>query len=598
MKFNFPTLPRSTVDELVDIQYQQRLLHVVLQAFIIIVLLQSTYYAFVGLALNAAFSIIIVLALWLAYAILSRDRYDLSSSLTVLSALALLVFSILTGGLDNTTAFWFFVFPVIATFLKGKRGGSIWLLSVVLTILTLFFAVQLGYIQTEAIEYNASTFFQIILGVFIVAIFVHFYQDSLETKSSILSEKEAKLSEIYTQLQDEIKQRQEAADSLEKNLQTMSRQKARDEALLQSIGEGVIATDIDGRIIFVNDVTRQLFNYYDQDITERDHQELFQLYDEEGNQIDQGNNPLTYTLQEQRSYQTSSYYYRDYNQQLVPVAITTSPIELNDEAIGVIEVFRDITQERAAARAKDEFLSLASHQLRTPLGAIRWYSERLLKTTRLQPKNRSYLQSIYEDSARMSSLLTDYLNASRIELKSNTLNIQPVCLSEIIDSILSDLDPLIKEKELEIVRHEQQAYSLTTDEHLVEMVLQNLISNAVKYTPKGGTVTISMQLYVGKDPELADAVVINVEDTGIGIPQEEQVNVFSKLFRADNANKHDIEGTGLGLYTAKQATERLGGSIWFESTPDKGTHFAVTLPPLEAESSDTIRPSDKEESYE
>lgn len=581
---------QTTVDSLVDTYYQQRFLRVLLLALIAILLGQTVYFVYVGALLSAGFNCMIILSLWVARAVLEREQYPLASSLTVLSLLALLLFSILLDGLSSATTFWFFAFPVIATFLKGKHDGSIWLLSVVLVMVALYLASELGYIATQAIEYEAATFFQLVLAIFLVAIFVYVYQDHLDKKVQSVANKETQLSSIYTQLQDEIKHRKAVADSLDENLQILSRQKAQDEALLQSIGEGVIATDHEGEVILVNDMTKRLFNYYEKQVLGESHEQLFQLFDEEGNSLEQGQNPLMKTLSDHESCQTSKYYYRDYNQQLVPVAITTSPVELEGEVVGAIEVFRDITQERAAAKAKDEFLSLASHQLRTPLSAIRWYAERLLKTSRMKQKNRSYLEAIYEDSARMSSLLSDYLNASRLELKTTRVFASSIAPSEVIDDVLEDLQPMVKEKKLEILRHEQDGCSLQTDKHLLEMILQNLISNAVKYTPQNGTVTISTQSYTGKDPLLKDGIVISVEDTGIGIPPKEQVNVFNKLFRADNAASSDIEGTGLGLYTVKQAVERLDGKIWFESHPDKGTHFAVTLPPLD---SDTM--NDKEE---
>lgn len=584
---------KSTVDEAVDIYYQQRFLHILLLVIVSVIAVQTVVFLFWEEMLGAAFNVLILSGLWVAVFVLHKGYYHLASSLTILILLALLLFSVLVDGLSNATTFWFFVFPVIATFLRGKHGGTVWLLTVILVIFALFIATQMGYIGVDVIRYDTDTFLQLILAVFLVAVFVYFYQDNLEKKTTSVSEREAKLSAIYTQLQDEIRHRKAIADSLDENLRIMSRQSAQNEALLQSIGEGVIAVDQDATVIIANHITHNLFNLYEQDVINHNYADVFTLYREDGQAIEIDKHPLMKTLKTQTSQHTSEYYCRNYNHEMIPVAITTSPVKTdNGDAIGAIQVFRDISEERAVARAKDEFLSLASHQLRTPLGAIRWYAERLLKTTDLEPKDRKYLDAIYEDSARMSNLLSDYLDASRLQLRAESLNPKSQNVKDVVDKVVSDLRPLIKDKKLKVVYKIKDDLMFPTDPPLLEMITQNLVSNAVKYTPPNGTVTIAANQYGGREERFEGGVVINVEDTGIGIPEEEQHKVFSKLFRAENAVTSEIEGTGLGLYSVREAVERLGGDIWFESSPTAGTHFAVTLPTIKT---DTIRTQKEEQ---
>ncbi|PSO43509.1 hypothetical protein BRC19_00115 [Candidatus Saccharibacteria bacterium QS_5_54_17] len=572
----------TTLNDLIDTYYQERFLRVLLLLLIAVVLGQTLYYSFTEYFGGALFNVWIVVSLWVAVWTLHKNYYQLASSLTILASLALLVFSVLVSGLSDATIFWFFVFPVVATFLKGKRGGSIWLLTVVLILVSIYVASQTGMIATIEIEYNAATFQQLIAAIFLVAIFVYVYQDNLDRKAASVAEREEKLNTIYTQLQDEIAHRQSVADSLNQNVQTLQRQKARIEALLDSIGEGVIAVDQEGKIIMANHMTKQLFNYYEDDIIGQYYSDVFALYDTDDNPVPAKEHPLMQALHNQTHYHTAEYFFHDYNDEPVPVSTTATPVNSEDENIGAIEVFRDISEERAVAKAKDEFLSLASHQLRTPLGAIRWYTERLLKASQIKGKNRSYLETIYEDSARMSSLLSDYLNISRLELGRGEISVSEVAFGDVVAKTLNDAQPLIDEKQLAISQNFSQDLTLQTDEQSLELILQNLISNAVKYTPERGTVTITAGPYTGDKKSLQPGTVFHVEDSGMGIPLDQQRNIFTKLFRADNAQHSNIEGTGLGLYSVKATVDNLGGMIWFESQPERGSSFAVILPDLES----------------
>ncbi len=583
MKQIFGTKQKTTINRLIDTYYQERFLQILLYLLISVILIQTAYFAFTGTPGSALFNIWIVISLWAALWTLHKDYYELASSLTILASLALLVFSVLVDGLSNATIFWFFVFPVIATFLKGKRDGSIWLGAVVLILVSMFLASRAGLITTIVIEYDATTFQQLIAAISLIAVFVYFYQDNLDQKAESVVQREEKLNKIYTQLQDEIAHRKEVANSLNENLLILGRQKARTEALLESIGEGVIAVDKEGEIIIANDITKQLFNYYEKDVIGQSYSEMFTLYDENDNPLPVEEHPLIQALNNQAHYHARNYFFHNYNGEQIPVSTTASPVELEDENIGAIEVFRDITEEKAMAKAKDEFLSLASHQLRTPLGAIRWYAERLLKTSRMKEKNRKYLETIYEDSARMSGLLTDYLNVSRLELGTKEVSATEISFPELLEKILEDVKPLIKEKKLNITRNYSEDLTLYTDRQSLELIVQNLISNAVKYTPENGTITITANPYTGQNSSFQPGTVISVEDTGMGIPQHQQRNVFSKLFRAENAQHSHIEGTGLGLYSVKATVEKLKGVIWFESRPEKGTVFAVILPDLETD---------------
>jgi two-component system phosphate regulon sensor histidine kinase PhoR len=229
-------------------------------------------------------------------------------------------------------------------------------------------------------------------------------------------------------------------------------------------------------------------------------------------------------------------------------------------------------KERAVDKAKTEFVSLASHQLRTPLTSIGWYSELLMKEkSEMSEKVLGFIEKIAHANSRMVELVSSLLDVSRLELGTFAITPVKVNVSNILTIVLDELKPLIEKKQMHIEQKSEEHLSLIADEKLFTMILQNLISNAVKYTPAEGTVKINIR-------KINNNLQIDISDNGIGVTAEDKNRMFTKLFRAANAIKTETDGTGLGLYIVKQAVERLGGTIGFNSELGKGTIFNVTLP--------------------
>lgn len=241
---------------------------------------------------------------------------------------------------------------------------------------------------------------------------------------------------------------------------------------------------------------------------------------------------------------------------------------------GVIIAFRDVTREKEIDRAKDELISLASHQLRTPLSIVKWSAGRLIKRAdALAKEEKQSLLDIYATNERMIKLVNALLDVSRLELGTFIVQPEPLILRSISESILSELRPQIELKEIKV----KEEYSenlpwMETDPKLVRIVFQNLLSNAVKYTPEKGVIQISLS------HERPEEVLLTVADTGYGIPLKDQAKIFTKMFRADNAKEADPDGTGLGLYIVKLVLDEMGGRIWFTSAENQGTTFYVILP--------------------
>src|SRR3989338_7027145 len=224
-------------------------------------------------------------------------------------------------------------------------------------------------------------------------------------------------------------------------------------------------------------------------------------------------------------------------------------------------------------RQKDELISIVSHQLAAPITAIKWYIEMLLdgeagEINKEQKEQLSIMQKVGTD---LNDLVSMILDVSRIQLGRMKLDPQPLNLNEFFSEILNVIEPKAKDKEVIFVK--EIPNSLPTgklDKRMTRMTVENLLTNAVKYTPKGGKVFMRVKF-------TNDTLSFEVEDTGCGIPKADQDKIFGKLFRASNV-RNSIEGNGFGLYVAKGAIEGQGGKIWFQSEEGKGTIFFVKLP--------------------
>ncbi len=264
----------------------------------------------------------------------------------------------------------------------------------------------------------------------------------------------------------------------------------------------------------------------------------------------------------------------------------TTIFDEEDEIIGFVGTEEDVTNAKEIDQAKTELIFLASHQLRTPLSAINWYTEMLLEEEagKLNDKQKEYVDEVYKGSQRMVNLVDTLLDVSRFELGTFVLDLKPVDIVSFAKSMVKELKVQIDEKKLKCEeRYSKEMPLFNADQKSLRIIFQNLLSNAITYTPSKGEVVLDVRMAKqgdiigGKNVGEASVAVI-VSDTGYGIPKAQQDKIFTKLFRADNVRGKNIEGTGLGLYMVQATVEQAGGSIWFESEENKGTTFYVLLP--------------------
>jgi len=262
------------------------------------------------------------------------------------------------------------------------------------------------------------------------------------------------------------------------------------------------------------------------------------------------------------------------NGERVALHIKSAPIfDQKGKMTSVVSVFSDMTAEFEVDKQKSEFVFVASHQLRTPLTAVRWFIELLQdkRTGPLTPEQNDFLRQAKISNERMIALVNELLNVSRIE--SGSIAVEPVeiDLTTLVSEAIAEVRPMIEKKKLRLAYGVPKLPKIKVDPKLLRQAFLNLLSNAAKYTSIGGEIGITAEVRY-KD------VLFTVFDTGMGIPLIAQKDLFRKFFRGGNAMMSDAEGTGLGLYVCKEIIELSGGRIWFESTEGAGTRFYFTLP--------------------
>jgi len=256
--------------------------------------------------------------------------------------------------------------------------------------------------------------------------------------------------------------------------------------------------------------------------------------------------------------------------------LSTFELKKGQEEIGTLIFFSDITREVSLERLKKEFIALAAHQLRTPISAAQWGISKILeeKIGPLNSKQKSYLEEILQTLQRLVKIIDDLLHTTKIEEGKILEKTQKFSLEAIVDYVLSLLGSEIAKKKinLEVNKPFNPLPPIQMDVEKIKLVVQNLLDNAIKYTRESGRIVISLEERSGKE------ILFSIKDNGIGIPEKEKERIFTKFFRAENAQKVEPSGSGLGLYVAKNIIEAHGGKIWFESKEGKGTAFYFTLP--------------------
>lgn len=381
-----------------------------------------------------------------------------------------------------------------------------------------------------------------------------------------------KLQELYRGLEAKVAQK---TTQLAERVKESETARARDEAILAGMGEGLIALDQNGMVALVNQRAAEIFGVPRDTLFGKPLGNNLQALRGESDkaELKQEERPEVIAATTKEPV-TGTYMYHPKEGNKLAVNINATPILNEKQLVGLVLVVRDVTREKEVDRMKTEFISLASHQLRTPLSAIRWFSEMLVSgdAGELNAEQQEFAQNVYDSTDRMIALVGSLLNISRIESGRIMVDPKPTDVKELVQGIVNDLHAKIEERQQNLVISVHEGLpKINLDPRLVSQVYMNLLTNAIKYTPKGGEVSV----FVSRKGE---DLVSQITDNGYGIPKAQQGKLFQKFFRAENVTKIETDGTGLGLYLVKAIIESSGGRIWYESEEGKGTTFWFSLP--------------------
>lgn len=356
--------------------------------------------------------------------------------------------------------------------------------------------------------------------------------------------------------------------------------------VINAIGDGVIALDPRGTIQLINPAAQDILGWTKQDAMGLDYRSVIKLTDKANKAVTEATDPIQQVLRTGTSKVDNNLTLTTRAGKQILLSLLVSPLG-NTPGSGAITIFRDITAEKAEERQQAEFISTASHEMRTPVASMEGYLGLALNpaTATIDDKARMYLTKAHEAAQHMGRLFQDLLDVSKAEDGRLTNNPTVVDVVQFMRDIVIGLAPKAQAKGLilyykpgEVSGSGRQVtpvfYTKVDNDHLRE-ITSNLVDNAIKYTPKG-SVTVDVK---GDDTH----VQIIVKDTGIGIPREDQSHLFQKFYRVDNSDTREIGGTGLGLYLSRRLAEAIGGSIRLESEYQRGSTFTLELPRMSHE---------------
>ncbi len=356
------------------------------------------------------------------------------------------------------------------------------------------------------------------------------------------------------------------------------------DVVISAIGDGVIAIDNQGVIELINPAAQRIIGWGRQDAIGLDYKSVLQLQDAQGHDLTHANDPVFEVLTTNQQKHTNTLSLQTNSGKKINVSVVASPI--GHLGSGAIIVFRDITKEQEEEHAQAEFISTASHEMRTPVASIEGYLGLALNpaTATIDDKARDFITKAHESAQHLGHLFQDLLDVSKADDGRLSNNPKVIDMGVFVQDIIEGLTPKAEAKGLRVFfkpdtvdRRDGSAtrnmapvfYANLDADHLRE-VFSNLIENAIKYTPKG-----DVMVDVTGDNE---HIVVSIQDSGIGIPTEDIPHLFQKFYRVDNSATREIGGTGLGLYLCRRLIESMDGRIWVESEYKKGSTFSVELP--------------------
>ncbi|MEI6581264.1 MAG: ATP-binding protein [bacterium] len=354
--------------------------------------------------------------------------------------------------------------------------------------------------------------------------------------------------------------------------------------ILGSIADALIGIDTAGKIILMNEAAQTLTGWDMHDALNFNCSQVLKLKGADDKDVLGANDPFLAVLHSKQPIRSSNYHLLTKGNERRDLSVSIAPtFNSASDISGAVAVIVDISEQKALERQKEEFVSTASHEMRTPVAAIEGYIAMASnpKLAQIDDKARGFLDKAHSSSVHLGKLFQDLLSVSKIEDRDLKETKAVVNISDLVLKIATDMQIIANSKGLHLTTHIGGAgiknqtviaptYNVLVDPEKISEVVTNLVDNAIKYTAQG-----SVDIEIEGDKE---SVTVRVRDTGIGISSQEQKHLFEKFYRVNNTMTREHSGTGLGLYIARNLVELYGGRIWVESVLGRGSAFAFKLP--------------------
>jgi PAS domain S-box-containing protein len=357
--------------------------------------------------------------------------------------------------------------------------------------------------------------------------------------------------------------------------QEIQREKNRISLIIYSIADGLLTTNHDGLILSLNPAAEQLTGWQAEETIGRTCCEVFGCAEQSDTHTDDC--PVIQALQEKKIVYDERRVIRQRLGTQRVISLSAAPVPgTNNQVAGAVILFRDITEKDELNRIQQEFIAAISHELRAPIANISTTIEMMMTDTEdMQPDQQSrYLSILLGQSRRMEDFADSILDLFRLETGHLTLQPRPLPVNFLLEQTVRERQMTRSQHSFDVTPPATSLW-MWADENGAQMALNNLIDNAVKYSPSGSTIKVQAEA------DTDGFVIISVQDQGMGIAPEHQARIFDRFYRIDGSDAQSVYGQGLGLYIAKRLVEAMGGEIWVESKVGKGSRFAFTLPKME-----------------
>ena len=376
-----------------------------------------------------------------------------------------------------------------------------------------------------------------------------------------------------TALKQSERERERLLQEVERLARDARRRATELQSVLENMVDGVLVCDAKARVVMANPSARRMLGFQSEEEIRLPLPELLErlpMQSPQGTPLTPEQMPLARALKGETVQAFDEVFRHPRTGQLTYLRVSASPIRDEKGAIvGAVTVFRDITELAELDRLRDQFVSVAAHELKTPVTIMKGYAQMLLRAAgEMAPRHRRMVEAIDRGSDRINRIIKDLLDISRLHLGRLELEHERIDLPVLVSQVTEQAS-LVGGRTIRITRADPA--TVEGDPDRLGQALANLLDNAIKYSPQGGDVDVAVEARAGE-------AVVSVTDRGVGIPREKQRRIFEPFYRAHTGTPHDYGGMGVGLYITREIISRHGGRIWFESEEGRGSTFHIALP--------------------